>query len=583
LFPLNSRSAVGGSGHVAGSAHGDTGHELVHIRKWACGVRSVVVLSGAGISTDSGIGDFRGVAGAWTLDPAAQHRNTYQSFLADPELRAAYWRSRLRHPWHAEPNAGHLAVAELANSSVDTTVITQNTDGLHQRAGAPPDRVIELHGTVHVVECVTCQHRSPISEVIARVAAGEAVPPCRQCGGILKTASTMFGQAMPPQVYACAERAVLDCDLLLAVGTTLYVEPAGSLCASAVRAGAALVIANWDPTPYDGIATELIRGPLRESLPRIVAQLLAGAAVADATPGTARAGARTAPDTLVRDEVESLRRAAAGHGLALSAQTVACAAVTAVLCGAADEDAALAALGHLAELRDIEVRRRAARWLQEMYPPARPGDSPFWGEALPDPSAEELVASVVTPRLLLSMLTDTTWEQDRRALIVLARAAATRPRVRTCLVELLTVLPGLSPAAVDAALTGGHSASLAEGLTSLARNAALPAELLESVPAGTTVLGEFPVLVAESLVEAYQARLAAHPESATRGLASALIELAGRLTDIGRAQRAVAAARRAVTLAATLADKRDLPERAAASLRRAQERARTTDAEAQLS
>ena len=125
--------------------------------KWAYGVRRLVVLSGAGISTDSGIPDFRGHAGSWTLSPAARHKHTYQAFLADPEFRGSYWKSRYEHPaWRAEPNAGHLAVADLANSGIDTAVVTQNTDGLHHRAGTPADRVIELHGTMHEVICVEC-------------------------------------------------------------------------------------------------------------------------------------------------------------------------------------------------------------------------------------------------------------------------------------------------------------------------------------------------------------------------------------------------------------------------------------------
>ncbi len=137
----------------------------------------MVVLSGAGISTDSGIPDFRGPSGAWTLNPVAQQKHTYQAFLADPELRGSYWKSRYEHPiWRAKPNAGHLAVAALANSDIDTTVVTQNTDGLHQHAGAPADRVIELHGTMHGVICVECGHRSPTAEAIARIGAGEAVP-----------------------------------------------------------------------------------------------------------------------------------------------------------------------------------------------------------------------------------------------------------------------------------------------------------------------------------------------------------------------------------------------------------------------
>src|SRR5271165_4168785 len=227
--------------------------------EWAYGVRHLVVLSGAGISTDSGIPDFRGPSGAWTLNPGVQNKHTYRAFLTDPGLRGSYWKSRYEHPiWQAKPNAGHLAVAALANSDIDTTVVTQNTDGLHQHAGAPADRVIELHGTMHGIICVECGHRSPTAEAIARIGAGEAVPQCLQCGGILKTASTMFGQTMSPEVFARAEQAVTTCDLLLAVGTTLTVEPAGSLCASAVGAGATLVIVNWDRTPYDGIATEII-------------------------------------------------------------------------------------------------------------------------------------------------------------------------------------------------------------------------------------------------------------------------------------------------------------------------------------
>ena len=201
--------------------------------QWAYGVRRLVVLSGAGVSTDSGIPDFRGPSGAWTLNPGAQNKHTYQAFLADPELRGRYWKSRYEHPiWRAKPNAGHLAVAALVNSGIDTTVVTQNTDGLHQQASTPADRVIELHGTMHEVICVECGDRSPTANAIARIGAGEAVPQCLQCGGTLKTASTMFGQTMSPEVFARAEQAVTTCDLLLAVGTTLTVEPAAP-CARA--------------------------------------------------------------------------------------------------------------------------------------------------------------------------------------------------------------------------------------------------------------------------------------------------------------------------------------------------------------
>ena len=497
-------------------------------RKWAYGVRRLVVLSGAGISTDSGIPDFRGPAGAWTLSPATQHKRTYQAFLADPELRGSYWKSRYEHPaWQAEPNAGHLAVADLANSGIDTTVVTQNTDGLHQRAGTPADRVIELHGTMHEVICVECRRRSPTAHVIARIGAGEAVPQCLHCGGILKTASTMFGQTMAPRVFARAAQAVMTCDLLLAVGTTLTVEPAGSLCASAVGAGATLVIVNRDSTPYDGIATEIIRDPLSEALPRITRHLLA-------PPENVRPGR---PDTM--------RGAADEHDLGLPAEAVQGAIATAILCGAADENAALAALGNI------------------------PAPSPYWDGSLPDALADELVAAVVTPRFLIGLLMETTQEQDRRALTVLARAAATRPGLRVCLTELLSVLPGLSPVAIDVALSGGYPEPLAEALTWLARNAALPAELLDAIPAGTTVLGEFPVLLAESLVETYERRAETHPESGPRGLAGMLIELAERLADLGCAEEALAVAQRAVEAAGRLTGQLDHPARAAESLRRA--------------
>jgi NAD-dependent deacetylase len=244
---------------------------------WAYGVRKLVVFSGAGISTDSGIPDFRGPNGAWTLNPQAQHTNTYQAFMTDPQLRVSYWRSRYEHEvWEAEPNVGHLVVASLAGSEIDTTVVTQNTDGLHQLGGMSPERVIELHGTMRVTQCVQCGKLSATTDVLTRIGAGDPTPPCVQCGGILETASTMFGQTMSPEVFARAREAVSTCDLVLAVGTSLTVEPAGSLCATAVHAGAKFVIVNRDPTPYDRIATALIRESLGEALPRIVAQLRAG-------------------------------------------------------------------------------------------------------------------------------------------------------------------------------------------------------------------------------------------------------------------------------------------------------------------
>jgi NAD-dependent deacetylase len=245
---------------------------------WARGVRAVAVLTGAGISTDSGIPDFRGPQGVWTRNPGAQQLFTYQAYVSDPAVRRRSWQARRDNPaWRAEPNAAHTALAVLARSGVDTMVITQNIDGLHQKAGTPAERVIELHGTMFSVVCVSCGDRSLMTEALARIAAGEEDPACAACGGILKSATVMFGQPLDPRVFARAERAATQCEAFLAVGSTLTVEPAASLCALAAGAGAALVIINRDPTPYDGLATEVIRDPIGTAVPRLAAQLMAAA------------------------------------------------------------------------------------------------------------------------------------------------------------------------------------------------------------------------------------------------------------------------------------------------------------------
>jgi NAD-dependent protein deacetylase/lipoamidase len=246
---------------------------------WARGVRAVAVLTGAGISTDSGIPDFRGPQGLWTRNPGAEKLSTYDAYVSDPVLRRRSWQARRQHPaWHAQPNPAHLAVTRLATSGIDTSVITQNIDGLHQKAGTPADRVIELHGTMFSVVCVSCGERTPMTDALARVEAGEDDPPCRRCGGILKSATVMFGQPLDPADFARAHRAATTCDLFLAVGSTLSVEPAASLCLRARLAGAALVIVNAGPTPYDELATEVIRDPIGEAVPRIASHLLVGEA-----------------------------------------------------------------------------------------------------------------------------------------------------------------------------------------------------------------------------------------------------------------------------------------------------------------
>ncbi len=242
---------------------------------WARQVAAVAVLTGAGISTDSGIPDFRGPQGLWTRNPSAEKLSTYQAYMADPELRCRSWQARLAHPaWTAEPNRAHRALARLACSAIDTQVITQNIDELHQRAGTPPERVTELHGTMFGVLCTGCGDRTAMAAALDRVRAGEQDPPCTLCGGILKSATVMFGQPLPPGVFERAAAAAARCDLLLAIGSTLTVEPAASLCSIATAAGASLVIVNRDPTPYDPAATAVIRDPIGEAVPRIAGQIL---------------------------------------------------------------------------------------------------------------------------------------------------------------------------------------------------------------------------------------------------------------------------------------------------------------------
>jgi NAD-dependent deacetylase len=243
---------------------------------WLPGVKRLAVLTGAGISTDSGIPDFRGPDGIWTKNPAAERLSTYQVYMTDPEVRRRSWQNRLVHPaWTAQPNPAHQALARLAGGAIDTQVITQNIDGLHQRAGTPAGRVIELHGTMLEVVCTGCGDRTAMADALDRVRAGEPDPPCLRCGGILKSATVMFGQPLFPGVFERAAIAAARCDLLLAIGSTLTVQPAASLCSIAADAGASLVIVNRDPTPYDGAATAVIRDPIGQAIPRLAAQLLA--------------------------------------------------------------------------------------------------------------------------------------------------------------------------------------------------------------------------------------------------------------------------------------------------------------------
>ncbi len=244
---------------------------------------SVVVLTGAGISTEAGIPDFRGPDGLWTRNPAAQRLSTLSHYLGDAEVRRAAWLSRLDAPvWSARPTAGHTALVDLERRGVLHTLVTQNTDGLHQAAGSSPGRVVEIHGSVHFTECWSCKARQRTLAVLERVRAGDADPRCerivgdRACGGILKTATVSFGQTLDPERLERAQRAAAACDVLLAIGTTLEVQPIAGMVPTAARSGADVVIVNGGPTALDFLAAVVVRGRIGEVLPSLVTASGAG-------------------------------------------------------------------------------------------------------------------------------------------------------------------------------------------------------------------------------------------------------------------------------------------------------------------
>jgi NAD-dependent deacetylase len=244
---------------------------IEEVRAWIEGARRIVALTGAGISTDSGIPDFRGPQGLWTKNPAAEKMATLQHYMGDPEVRKRAWKSRIdTFAGERQPNPGHRALVDLERTGRLDTIITQNVDGLHQLAGSAPERVIEIHGTVREVVCMRCGERAPMERALARVRAGEEDPPCRSCGGILKSATISFGQSLVAEDLARAQDAAESCDLLLAVGTTLGVYPAAGVVPIAKAAGARIVILNAEPTEMDELADAVLRGSISELLPRLV-------------------------------------------------------------------------------------------------------------------------------------------------------------------------------------------------------------------------------------------------------------------------------------------------------------------------
>ena len=240
------------------------------VRGWVDSAKRVVVLTGAGISTDSGIPDFRGPQGVWTRNPEAEKLATIQNYLAEPDVRKAAWQGRLDHPaWRARPNAGHLALVALERRGKLHALITQNIDELHKIAGNSPELVIEVHGTMRRVTCWGCGWKGPMQEVLDRVRAGEDDPNCKRCGGILKSDTISFGQALDPQVIARAMQVAGEADVFLSVGTSLQVHPVAGAVPIAHEAGARIVIVNAQPTPFDNIADAVMRASISEVLPRI--------------------------------------------------------------------------------------------------------------------------------------------------------------------------------------------------------------------------------------------------------------------------------------------------------------------------
>ena len=241
------------------------------VRAWIDEAARVVVLTGAGISTESGIPDFRGPQGLWTKNPHAEKMSNIHYYLADPEVRKASWQNRMASPaWTAKPNPGHMALVELERQKKLHALITQNIDELHQQAGNSPDKVIEVHGSMRRFMCWGCGMRGPMQLVLDRVRAGEDDPQCMDCGGILKSDTISFGQQLVPEVIDRAMQVAGEADVFIAVGTTLQVYPVAGAVDIARSAGAKIVIVNAQPTPFDDVADAVFHESISETLPRFL-------------------------------------------------------------------------------------------------------------------------------------------------------------------------------------------------------------------------------------------------------------------------------------------------------------------------
>lgn len=244
---------------------------LDDVKTWIAGAKRIVALTGAGISTDSGIPDFRGPQGVWTKNPHAEKMCNIHYYLADPEVRKASWQNRMASPaWTAKPNPGHTALVELERQRKLHALITQNIDELHQLAGNSPELVIEVHGSMRRFMCWGCGMRGPMQKVLERVRAGEEDPKCRDCGGILKSDTISFGQQLVPEVIDRAMESAGEADLFIAIGTSLQVYPIAGAFDIARSAGAKTVIVNAEPTPYDSMADAVLGGSISTVLPALV-------------------------------------------------------------------------------------------------------------------------------------------------------------------------------------------------------------------------------------------------------------------------------------------------------------------------
>ena len=247
--------------------------DLQRVAEMLGSASSIVAFTGAGISTDSGIPDFRGPNGLWRNNPLAEKTSTLSYYLGDPEVRKVAWAGRERtFDGRALPNAGHLALVAIERAGRLDAVVTQNVDGLHQDSGIPEHKVFEVHGTVKFGRCWDCKDRRPMAEFIERVRKGDPDPHCESCGGIVKSDAVLFEQALDPDVINGSFAAAENCDVLLAIGSTLAVTPAAYVVERARAAGRIVVIVNGGETERDRFANVILRGDISATLTQLVAR-----------------------------------------------------------------------------------------------------------------------------------------------------------------------------------------------------------------------------------------------------------------------------------------------------------------------